>query len=209
MKVEKLKAKRTSQQSLNSQIINEASALLCRDSATHEQLDFVSERLKANNDKLNKINVELKSLITDEDFQAEYEIVVEYEGNTTCALAVLMSRRDLISSVTARAAEGLTPATHTIASPSERKGAKMSKLTIAPFSGDLCKWAEFRRQFDQTVHNNASLTTTEKFHYLWLFLKGDAASAVAGLPTMEGCYNSGTSRTRHARSRNTSQHYDS
>ncbi|XP_037557798.1 uncharacterized protein LOC119439930 [Dermacentor silvarum] len=183
--MEKLKAKRTSRRSLNSRIINEASVLFRSDSATHEQLDSIYERLKANNDELNKINVELESLITDEEFQAEYETVLEYEDKATRTLAELTSRRDRISSVTAHAAEGSTSATHTIASPSERTGAKLPKLTITPFSGDVCKWVEFWEQFDQIVHNNASLTATEKFHYLRLFLKGDAASAVAGLPTTQ------------------------
>lgn len=135
--MEKLKAKRTSRRSLNSRIINEASALLRSDSATHEQLDSIYERLKANNDELNKINVELESLIADEDFQAEYETVLEYEDNATRTLAELMSRRDRISSATAHAAEGSMSATHTIASPSERTGAKLPKLTITPFSGDV------------------------------------------------------------------------
>uniref|UniRef100_A0A224Z9V1 Tick transposon n=1 Tax=Rhipicephalus zambeziensis TaxID=60191 RepID=A0A224Z9V1_9ACAR len=142
--------------------------------------------LKTNNDELNKINTELESLISDEDFQAEYEAVLQYEDNATRILAELLSRRNRISSKPAE--EGSGSATHAIATPSERTGAKLPKLTIAPFSGDVCKWIEFWEQFVQIVHNNATLTTTEMFHYLRQFLKGDAASVVAGLPTTEACY---------------------
>lgn len=138
MKMEKLKAKRTSRRSLNSRIINEASALFRSDSAMHEQLDSIYERLKANNNELNKINVELESLITDEEFQAEYKTVLQYEDNATRTFAELMSRRDRISSDTAHAAEGSTSATHTIASPLERTKAKLPKLTITPFSLEMC-----------------------------------------------------------------------
>ncbi|XP_037528988.1 uncharacterized protein LOC119406321 [Rhipicephalus sanguineus] len=186
--MDKLKAKRTSRRSLNSRIINEASALLRNDSATHEQLDSIYERLKTNNDELNKINNELESVITDEDFQSEYETILEYEDNATRILAELISRRNRISSTPAEEGSGSGPATNVIATPSERTGAKLPKLTIAPFSGDVCKWTEFWEQFLQIVHNNVTLTTTEKFHYLRQFLKGDAASAVAGLPTTEACY---------------------
>ncbi|XP_037529331.1 uncharacterized protein LOC119406672 [Rhipicephalus sanguineus] len=186
--MDKLKAKRTSRRPLNSRIINEASALLRNDSATHEQLDSIYERLKTNNDELNKINNELESVITDEDFQSEYETILEYEDNATRILTELISRRNRISSTPAEEGSGSGPATNVIATPSERTGAKLPKLTIAPFSGDVCKWTEFWEQFLQIVHNNVTLTTTEKFHYLRQFLKGDAASAVAGLPTTEACY---------------------
>lgn len=137
MKMEMLNTKRTSWRTSNSQIINEASFLLCSDSATHEPLDSIYERLKANNDELNKTNVELKSLITDKDFQDEYETALEYEDNVTRTLAELRSRRNFISNATAHAADGLTWATHTISSSWERKGVNILKLAITTFSGDV------------------------------------------------------------------------
>lgn len=47
---------------------------------------------------------------------------------------------------------------------------------------------EFWEQFVPIVHTNTTLTPAEKFDCLRLFVKGDTASAVAGLPMTEDCY---------------------
>ncbi|XP_077553116.1 uncharacterized protein LOC144167830 [Haemaphysalis longicornis] len=51
-------------------------------------------------------------------------------------------------------------------------------------------WTSFWEQFNGAVHTNQALTTTEKFHYLRNYLEGDAAAAIAGLPTTEACCES-------------------
>ncbi|KAH9360269.1 hypothetical protein HPB48_005721 [Haemaphysalis longicornis] len=70
----------------------------------------------------------------------------------------------------------------------ERTGPSLPKLAITPFCGYLCRWNEFWELFDQMINKNSGLSVCEKFHYLRLFLKGDAASAIGRLPTTEACY---------------------
>lgn len=43
-------------------------------------------------------------------------------------------------------------------------------------------------QFNEAVHRNPSLSTTDKFHYLRNYLIGEAEAVIAGLPTTEACY---------------------
>lgn len=44
-------------------------------------------------------------------------------------------------------------------------------------------------QYYATIHTSAALLTVEKFSYLRIFLAGETAPAVAGLPTTEACYS--------------------
>ncbi|XP_037506439.1 uncharacterized protein LOC119382671 [Rhipicephalus sanguineus] len=184
--MDRLKSKRTSRRAQNTRIINEASALLANDSASYDQLNSIYERLKANNDELQNLNNQIEQHIPDEEFEAEYNAVLEYEDNATRTLAEILSKKDrMLQSST------LTEGTvaQTVAASLDGTGVRLPKLTIAPFSGDLCKWTEFWEQFDHIVHSNVRITATEKFHYLRLYLTGDAASVIAGLPTTASCYN--------------------
>ncbi|KAH6944157.1 hypothetical protein HPB50_002088 [Hyalomma asiaticum] len=63
-------------------------------------------------------------------------------------------------------------------------------LTRKPFYGDLCQYTSFREQLSAPVYVNSTLNTTEKFYYLCDYLVGEAAAAIAGLPTTEACYES-------------------
>ncbi|XP_037515038.1 uncharacterized protein LOC119391430 [Rhipicephalus sanguineus] len=183
--MERLKSKRTSRRSLNTRIINEARALLGDATATIDQLNAIYGRLKANNDELNQINQELESHIADEEFEQEYNTVVEYEDNATSVMSELLSKRDRMVATMSSTPELQTSS---VASTARASGTKLPKLTIAPFAGDLCRWNDFWEQFDQMIHRNGSLTATDKFNYLRFFLRGDAASAIVGLPTTEACY---------------------
>ncbi|XP_077529466.1 uncharacterized protein LOC144141856 [Haemaphysalis longicornis] len=63
-------------------------------------------------------------------------------------------------------------------------------LTIQPFHGDVCSWTSFLERFNGAVRSHRALTATDKFHYLRKRLSGEAAAAIAGLPTTEACYES-------------------
>lgn len=188
--MEKLKFKRTSRRAQNTRIINEASAAMMNDCATVDQLASLYERLKANNDELNKINEELETYIEDPAaFEAEYASVIDYQHNATRVLAELKSKSNRLTQAAAITPGPVTNvAAPVTATSSDRTGPSLPKLTITPFNGDLCRWSEFWEQFDQMINKNSGLSVCEKFNYLRLFLKGDAASAIGGLPTTEACY---------------------
>ena len=58
---------------------------------------------------------------------------------------------------------------------------KLPKLTIQPFDGDVTKWTPFWDSYDSAIHQNSSLTGSDKINYLRSLLKGTAREAVAGL----------------------------
>lgn len=67
---------------------------------------------------------------------------------------------------------------------------KLPKLVIQKFSGEISEWQGFWSQYETAIHNNQSLSKTEKFSYLKSFLTGTAASAVAGLALSGDNYDS-------------------
>lgn len=71
---------------------------------------------------------------------------------------------------------------------SASRGPKIPKLELSTFEGELSNWLAFWEQFDGAIHKNPTLASTDKFHYLRRCLTGDAAAAIAGLPTTETCY---------------------
>ena len=62
----------------------------------------------------------------------------------------------------------------------ESSAAKLPKLVLPHFSGDVLKWTEFWEQFEAMVHNS-DMPAVSKFTYLLSLLKGDAKATVTGL----------------------------
>ena len=64
----------------------------------------------------------------------------------------------------------------------ERRGsAKLPKLLLKKFSGDILRFQEFWECFDSAVHTNSSIDKVMKYNYLRSLLEGDAAATIAGL----------------------------
>ncbi|KAH6924200.1 hypothetical protein HPB50_013697 [Hyalomma asiaticum] len=145
--MEYLKSKRTSLRVQNTRIIDEA----CFSSlTTRDQLTSMHERLKANKDELRSLNNEIEQHILNEEFEAECNAVIEHEDNATRILAELLSKKSLITQSSPVVQGTFAQA---VAAPSDGTGVKLPKLIIAPFSGDLLKWAGFWEQLVRIVYS--------------------------------------------------------
>ena len=70
----------------------------------------------------------------------------------------------------------------TTESTPDTKGAKLPKLDVPAFDGDVLHWKQFWEQFKVSVHDRSSLSNTEKLVYLQQAIKsGSAKSAIEGL----------------------------
>ena len=67
---------------------------------------------------------------------------------------------------------------------------KLPKLVIQKFSGEISEWQGFWSQYETAIHNNDSLTKSDKFNYLKSFLSVTAASTVAGFALCDDNYDS-------------------
>jgi hypothetical protein len=90
-------------------------------------------------------------------------------------------------------AEALAPSNvsataETLNSPSQRSDAppvKLPDISIPKFNGLFTEWIGFRDSFTSLIHENASLSAIQKFHYLKGSLTGDASQIIAHLaPSM-------------------------
>lgn len=67
---------------------------------------------------------------------------------------------------------------------------KLPALKLPDFNGDYSKWIQFSDTFKSIIHNNQTLTTTQKFYYLKSCLSGDAARVLDTLEASDANYNS-------------------
>lgn len=65
---------------------------------------------------------------------------------------------------------------------------KLPTLNIPTFCGDYESWLSFHDIFVSLIHNNNSLSTVQKFHYLKSSLRNDAESLVQSLEITNGNY---------------------
>ncbi len=67
--------------------------------------------------------------------------------------------------------------------------AKLPKLELPCFSGDVTMWTSFREQFVAAVDDNSELPDITKFSYLLSLLKSEARMAVQGLSLTAANYS--------------------
>ena len=72
---------------------------------------------------------------------------------------------------------------------SEGAEAKLPKLTLPNFDGDVKKWKEFNDLFKAMVHNKTNTPDITKFGYLKSVLSGEAKAAIEGLTLTASNYH--------------------
>ncbi|XP_077564546.1 uncharacterized protein LOC144180011 [Haemaphysalis longicornis] len=190
--MDRLKAKRAARRAQATIISTEATALIESGCSDRLAIRKVLDKLMASREELSKIDAQVEDAVPVEELE-RYESAARYNDQTIEALTRLTYRLEELSvSDTAQPAPSAavsTPEAPTTV-PSQISGPRLPTLTIKPFYGDVCQWTSFWEQFNGAVHTNQALTTTEKFKYLRNYLEGDAAAAIAGLPTTEACFES-------------------
>eukprot|EP00731_Ephydatia_muelleri_P005900 Em0003g148a len=66
--------------------------------------------------------------------------------------------------------------------------ARLPKLELKRFEGELTTWTSFWDSLEAAIHNNDQLSSIDKFNYLRTLLEGPAAAAVAGLSLTSSNY---------------------
>lgn len=73
--------------------------------------------------------------------------------------------------------------------PTNQVKAKLPKLVLPKFRGDVTTWMGFWDSFKSAVHDNASLSKIDKFNYLRSLLEGAASRAIQGLALSNNNYD--------------------
>lgn len=148
-----------------------------------QDLDF-SENLLARVDNLDVIYEDFKKvhnsiislLATDEEFAAEDEIRKQVD---LLYFGVKASASKVILAQTRHNMQINTPPTAV---------ARLPKINIPIFDGNLKAWPAFYDLFCSMIHNNSSLSSIEKFHFLRTSLEKDAFNLIKSIPVSENNY---------------------
>ncbi|XP_037502304.1 uncharacterized protein LOC119376594 [Rhipicephalus sanguineus] len=149
--------------------------------------------------------------IPTEELASEYAAAADYEDQAVATLARLQCRIEDINNAQ-RAVDAGNPAS-TVHAPTNvgnaHIGPRLPRLEIKPFNGNIREWTAFWEQFEGTVHSNATLSETDKFHYLRNYLRGEAAAAIAGFATTSACYGNAVQllKDRYGDKRQIEQHH--
>ena len=120
---------------------------------------------------------EEKELLLDIEKAADYR---EHLRKPRVAAAVLLAadvKENLLMSIKADSAS------------SQAASAKLPKLVLPHFSGDVLKWTEFWEQFEAMVHNS-DMPDVSKFTYLLSLVRGEAKATIQGLSLNAANYKS-------------------
>jgi Protein of unknown function (DUF1759) len=72
--------------------------------------------------------------------------------------------------------------------PPPPRRARLPKLQLQPFDGDVLKWISFWESFQNAVHDCQDLADEEKFNHLRLNLRGGAERSIEGLSLTAASY---------------------
>ena len=135
------------------------------------------ELLKTKQHKLGEIDQNIVRMLSEEDaIQKDIEESSEYEAN----IYRIISKAS--KSLAAQARANAPPiVTSTSEVGSQYGKAKLPKLTLREFSGDVFEFSVFLETFQSSVDSNNALRAIDKFTYLRSLLKGTAAATISGL----------------------------
>ena len=127
---------------------------------------------------------------TEEDIAKEIDEAGVWKADVRRALKLLdekLRENDASPSVAESSAGSTSSESITTAS---KVRARLPKLEVKKFKGNVCKWQEFWDSFESSVHQNDCLSDVDKFNYLRGLLEEPARSCIAGFSLTAGNYKS-------------------
>ena len=134
-------------------------------------------------EKLEDITIldrEIVALIDGEELTKEIEEADAFKENIFRALAKIDSNLREHSR---------TEASDRPSRASASSQAKLPKLELRPFNGDVTQWMTFWDSFKSAVHDNSSISDVDKFNYLRSLVERSAKEAIAGLTLSSANYH--------------------
>ena len=195
-KFNRLRAIRRGHRSVNTKLIAEANGLL-EGTLNDDQLtrlDVISRLLEDKRRTLNDINDQVLSLCEVNDIEAEIqesEAIVERIVDCKQRINEAVRKRreqqttPIIQQASTTNGDGQPQST-----ANAQAKAKLPKLTLPKFKGDVTNWITFWDSFKSAVHDNAQISSIDKFNYLNSLLEGAAARTIQGLTLSEDNYAS-------------------
>ena len=168
-------ARRKGHRSYATKIMNEASQLVEENTPDNRiRMIAITKLLAERCETIEEFDNKILSALTD-DAEIEKEVLIggDYRMRMQESLVVLSEAIEKLSVVERED-------TASVKSKFNSDNAKLPKLHLKSFSGDILHFPEFWESFHSAVHNS-SLDTITKFNYLRSLLEGAAAATISGL----------------------------
>lgn len=182
-KVKNLVARRRGHKAFATKTMNTAEQLI-GDRRQEEKSTMIATR-QILSDRLATIealdNLILSDLFDDEAIEKEILDSGDYNSRIQFTIVNLTEVIAEMESVDKASSKYLSRNSSTGSSPS-RDNAKLPKLQLKKFSGDVRLFQEFWECYCSAVHDNDRIDKVSKFNYLRSLLDGVAAATISGLP---------------------------
>lgn len=160
-----------------------------------QQLQVISRLLETKLKILEGIDQEVLSLCNVDEIPQEIEESEKYvEKAITCQKRISdVSQQNAGETQESNPLAGLIQAIPGVVpppTPTNPVKAKLPKLVLPKFRGDVTTWMGFWDSYKSAVHNNESLSKIDKFNYLRSLLEGAASRAIQGLALSSDNYDS-------------------
>ncbi|XP_011408081.1 PREDICTED: uncharacterized protein LOC105315219 [Amphimedon queenslandica] len=155
-----------------------------RDSLTvSARLNQLKRSMEEKLETITILDAEILALIEEEDELArEIEEADAFKASMYMALAMITEKLAVESSA------GASPPAVTPRVSSSSSQAKLPKLTLRPFNGDVTQWLTFWDSFKSAVHENDAISDIDKFNYLRSLVERSAKEAISGLTLSSANY---------------------
>ena len=186
--LERLKAIRGAHRGVTTKLTQQADGIFEKESLTsddYERLFVINQQLETKLSTLNEYDQ--KILTVCEVANIENEI----EESQRAVEKIMESKRKIDLKLKRRSNESSGQNHDSNASTSQEPKAKarLPKLSLPKFRGDVTKWSTFWDSFQSAIHDNREISKVDKFNYLNSVLEGAAARAIAGLTLTASNYD--------------------
>lgn len=158
------------------------------------QLKVIGRLLETKLKTLEEIDQEVLSLCNVDEIQQEIEESEKYvEKVITCQKRINDISQQNVETQETNPLVGLIPTLPggvPPSLPSSQVKAKLPKLVLPKFPGDVTTWMGFWDLYKSAVHDNVSLSKIDKFNHLKSLLEGAASRAIQGLALSSDNYDS-------------------
>ena len=186
-KYECCKAIRTAHWNFVTKLMKEIDKILLSESLTQEQytrINVIHRQLEVKSSVLAELNKEALSLCDIGDIATE----VEEAGNIVALIMEYKGKIESIKCCNSPEVTSTLPASDG-APLAGGAQARLPKLVLATFKGDVTQWTSFWDLFKSAVNDNRQLMKVDKFNYLLSLLEGVAARSIKGLMLFDGNYD--------------------
>lgn len=185
--LERLRAVRGGHRGVVTRLVKEAEVILREETPTPEQrgqLTVIKQQLEGKLNLLRDMDEKIMNL-------CELDAIETEINESETIVAKIIDCKLKIEQFSAVSPPAVVPPSPAAVAPSTpQANARLPKLILPKFKGDVKNWTSFWDSFKSAVHNNESIPKVDKFNYLNSLLEGTAYKTVQGLPLTEANYDS-------------------